>query len=206
MYCMYVMWYTQIHTNTYIYMHIHTYTCNDLGQVYYAECYLPRSAQTGLRTGSSSAHCAWRAHELHRGAAFAPPDACSAHKCAKMGPGVGPWSRDKVAGLLPMAVRSGARWLPAPPGDVSGLLWALTHKAVYVACMWPTYVYMYTHVYTCMPIHTSTYGLISELTNVLTCIHMCADTCNTCNMDWFQYFTCSTHVAHIHTYTCKYST
>ena len=27
MYCMYVMWYTQIHTNTYIYMHIHTYTC-----------------------------------------------------------------------------------------------------------------------------------------------------------------------------------
>ncbi len=35
MYCMYVMRYIQINTNTYIYMRIHTYTCNDLGQVYF---------------------------------------------------------------------------------------------------------------------------------------------------------------------------
>ncbi len=50
--------------------------CERLGpcpQSFYAECYLPRSAQSGLRTGSSSVHCAWRAHGLHRGAAFAPP-------------------------------------------------------------------------------------------------------------------------------------
>ena len=56
----------------------------------YAQRHLPRSALTGLRMGSICNLCAWRAHGLHRGAAFAPPDACSAHKCAKMGPGVGP--------------------------------------------------------------------------------------------------------------------
>ena len=120
----------------------------------YVQRHLPRSARTGLRMGSPCNLCAWRAHGRRRGAAFPLPYACRAHWRAKTGLGMGPCLRDKVAGLLPMAVLSGARSSPPPPRDVSGLLWALTHKGEYVACMWPTCVYMYTHVYTCMPIHT----------------------------------------------------
>ena len=46
-------------------------------RVSYAQYHLPRSARTGLRTGSSSAHCDWMAHGLCRGAALAPLDACN---------------------------------------------------------------------------------------------------------------------------------
>jgi hypothetical protein len=375
--------YIHIHVNTCQYIHIHTHTYprqsvswRGLGVLLLHHATPMRSATYPDLLGRGSG---WDLYATFArggpmgctgGLRLPPPDACSAHKCAKMGPGVGPWSRDKVAGLLPMAVRSGARWLPAPPGDVSGLLWAPTHKRVYVGCMWPTYVYMYTHVcqyihihahtyiymqwlgagilneysiqvqihtryipihtdtcgyihihthtasnnqcregflrrccartrplcwvlptqissgrgsgrarrvpiarggpmgctgglpfplptraartsapkwvrgwvpdlgikwqpvvgtntqrgicglyvayicihvYTCIHMYantynTCTYGLISKLANVVTCVHMCAHTCNTCNMDWFMCLTCSTHVAHIHTYTCKYST
>ena len=87
--------------NTYTCIHIHTHTYNDLGtsDTYryihihthtisvrrgfcaaaaaardsYAQRHLPRSARTGLRTGSSSAHCDWMAHGQCRGAALAPP-------------------------------------------------------------------------------------------------------------------------------------
>ena len=87
--------------NVYTCIHIHTHTCNDLGTsdtytyihihahtisvmkgfwgaaaaacVSYAQHHLPRSARTGLRTGSSSAHCDWMAHGQCRGAALAPP-------------------------------------------------------------------------------------------------------------------------------------
>ena len=52
-----------------------------------------------------------------------------------------------IAGYSGRAAAHGCpEWGPlvaAPSRDVSGLLWAPTHKRVYVACMWLTYVYMY---------------------------------------------------------------
>ena len=100
--------YTHIHTHTcndlgtsdtYRYIHIHTHTISVMkgfwgaaaaARVSYAQHHLPRSAWTGLRTGSSSAQCDWMAHGLCRGAALATPDACNVHGCAKTGVGMGP--------------------------------------------------------------------------------------------------------------------
>ena len=84
--CTYMHIYTHTYTHTYIYIHIHTHTyplkfsvsrgfCAAAANARdsYAQRRLPRSARTGLRTGSSSTHCDWRAHGLCRGAALAPP-------------------------------------------------------------------------------------------------------------------------------------
>ena len=91
LYIQYMHMYTHIHTHTcndlgtsdtYRYIHIHTHTISVMkgfwgaaaaARVSYAQHHLPRSARTGLRTGSSSAHCDWMAHGLCRGAALAPP-------------------------------------------------------------------------------------------------------------------------------------
>ena len=69
-------------SDTYTYIHIHAHTISVMKGFWgaaaaardsYAQHRLPRSARTGLRTGSSSAHCDWMAHGLCRGAALAPP-------------------------------------------------------------------------------------------------------------------------------------
>ncbi len=80
---------TLMNTDTYWIMLIHTHTyayipfAISVGRGFwgaasnardsYAQHYLPRSARTGLRTGSSSAHCACRAHGPRKGAALPPP-------------------------------------------------------------------------------------------------------------------------------------
>ena len=85
-YIRYMHIHTHIYTHTYIHIHIHTHTyplkfsvrrgfCAAAANARdsYAQRHLPRSARTGLRTGSSSAHCDWMAHGLCRGAALTPP-------------------------------------------------------------------------------------------------------------------------------------
>jgi len=138
-----------VHTCSYIHIHTHTYPPQSVAWRGFGVLLLPHA--TPMRS-STYPDLLGRGSGWD-GAALSLPYACRAHGRAKTGLGMCPWSLDKVAGLLPMAVLSGTRSLPPPPGDVSGLLWAPTHKRVYVACMWPTYRYMYTHVHTCIQIH-----------------------------------------------------
>ena len=221
MYCMYAMWYTQIHTHTcsYIHIHTHTYPPQSVARRGFGVLLLPhatpmRSAAYPDLLGRGSG---WDLHATFaRGGPmggagellFPSPTRAGRTGAQKL---VWAWVPDcgiKWQGCCPWLSWVGPARRRPPPRNVSGLLWALTHKGVYVACMWPTYVYMYTHVYTCMPIHTIHAHMdclqnLQMKQDVYTCMHICAIHAH---MDWFQDLTYGTHTACIHTHTCKYST
>ena len=155
-----------IYTHTYRYIQIHTHTISVMkgfwgaaaaARVSYAQHHLPRSARTGLRTGSSSAHCDWMAHGQCTGAALAPPTRAARTGAPKR---VWEWVPDrgiKWRGCCPWLSWVGPAGCPPPLGMFRACC-GHQHIKEY---MWPvcglhmcTCIHMYTHVYTCMPIHT----------------------------------------------------
>ena len=114
-----------IHTDTYTYIHIHAQTISVMQGFCgaaaasldsYSQRHLPRSARTGLRTGSSSAHCDWMAHVLCRGAALAPPTRAARTGAPKRD---WEWVPDRgIKAAAPGCTEWGLLVVPPPTGDV----------------------------------------------------------------------------------------
>ena len=195
---------THIYTYTYTYIHIHTHTyplkfsvgrgfCAAAAAAHnsYAQRRLPRSARTGLRTGSSSAHCDWRAHGLCRGAALVPPTRAARKGAPKR---VWEWVPDR--GIKWQGCCPWLSWVgPAGCRPLQGMFQACCGHQHIKEYMWSicglhmyTCIHMYTHVYTCMPIHTihahmDWFQNLQMQHHVYTCMHIHAIHAH---MDWFQ--------------------
>ncbi len=106
-----------------------------------------------------------------QGGSFAPPHACRARGCAKTGAVMGPWSRDKVVGLLPRGVLSGVRWVAARGvcvcwarcDGISACLAQCLHY-IHYTCAYIQYI-QYMHI--CTLKNKCTYAL-----NTYSCIHI----------------------------------